>query len=71
MIKSEAQDGTDPLQELWDDDTQMDFLAREAVQEALEEHKRNGQSVVVWQEGKIVTLLPSEIPARVSKTEVP
>lgn len=71
MAESEAQDGRDPLQELWDNDVQIDFLAREAVQEALEKHKRNGQSVVVWQDGKIVTLLPSEIPVRVSKTEAP
>lgn len=71
MIESEAQDGTDPLQELWDDDTQMDFLAREAVQEALEEHKRNGQSVVVWQDGRIVTLLPGEIPVSLPKPDVP
>lgn len=71
MIKSEAQDGRDPLQELWNNEAQLDFLAREAVREALQEHKRNGQSVVVWQDGKIVTLLPSEIPVRVSKPDVP
>ncbi len=53
----------DALSALMDDDARLDQLAREAVQDALQEHKRNGQSVVVWQDGKIVTLLPGEIPS--------
>ncbi len=71
MIDSEAQDGRDPLQELWNGDAQLDFLAREAVREALQKHKRNGQSVVVWEDGKIVTLLPGEIPVSVSESNAP
>ena len=39
-----------------------DRLFREAVRDALREHKRRGESVVVWQDGKVVTLAPQDIP---------
>ena len=34
-----------------------------AVQEALARHKRAGQSVAVWQDGRVVVVPPEEIPA--------
>jgi len=34
-----------------------------AVEEALARHKRLGQSIVVWQDGKVATLEPEEIGA--------
>lgn len=33
-----------------------------AVEEALVRHKALGQSVVVWQDGKVVTIEPEDIP---------
>jgi hypothetical protein len=44
-----------------DDDDQVDEAVRIAVQDALREHKRRGESVVVWQDGKVVCLPPEQI----------
>lgn len=54
---------SDPLQELFKDGKRLDYLAKEAVRDALREHKRLGQSVVVWQDGKVVTVAPEDIPS--------
>ncbi len=35
---------------------------RSAVQEALARHKRAGQSVAVWRDGRVVVVPPEEIP---------
>lgn len=51
----------DLLQELFQDGKRLDYLAKEAVRDALREHKRLGQSVAVWQDGKVVTLAPEDI----------
>ena len=53
---------SDLLQELFQDGKRLDYLAKEAVRDALRRHKRRGQSVVVWQDGKVVTLAPEDIP---------
>ena len=55
-------DHTDPLQELFGNGKRLDYLAKEAVRDALREHKRLGQSVVIWQDGKVVTVAPEDIP---------
>jgi hypothetical protein len=36
--------------------------AGEGVRAALSEHKRRRESVVIWQNGKVVELPPEEIP---------
>ena len=46
----------------FDDDNEVDHALGTAVRAALLRHKRLGQSVVVWQDGKIVTLAPEDIP---------
>jgi len=60
MIEAEAR--IDTLESLLEDDARLDYLAKEAVYDALDQHKRLGQSVVVWQDGQIVTLAPEDIP---------
>jgi hypothetical protein len=35
---------------------------RAAVQEALARHKRLGNSIAVWRDGRVVVLPPDEIP---------
>ena len=45
-----------------DDDRQVDSAIKAAVWDTLRDHKRRGQSVVVWQDGKVVTLAPEDIP---------
>ena len=52
----------DTLEALFGDDDRLDYLAQVAVRDALREHKRLGQSVVAWQDGKVVTLAPEDIP---------
>ena len=52
----------DALEALFEDDARLDYLAKVAVYDALREHKRLGQSVVVWQDGKVVTVAPEDIP---------
>ncbi len=37
-------------------------LAQQAVSEAIERHRRLGESIVIWRDGKIVTLSADEIP---------
>lgn len=39
----------------------MKLGVRLGVAQALAEHKRAGQSIVVWQDGKIVKIPPEEI----------
>jgi isoaspartyl peptidase/L-asparaginase-like protein (Ntn-hydrolase superfamily) len=40
---------------------QIERAMQEAVRNALREHKRNGQYIVVWRDGKIVQVPPEEI----------
>ena len=42
----------------------LDELVKTAVANAIEEHRRMGRSIVVWRDGKVVTIPPEEIPAR-------
>ena len=37
----------------FEDDAQVDRAMRRAVAEALREHKRKGNSVVIWRDGKV------------------
>lgn len=37
-------------------------FAQQAVAEAIERHRRLGESIVIWRDGKIVTLTAEEIP---------
>lgn len=36
--------------------------AKAAVSQALERHRKLGEPVAIWQEGKVVVLSPGEIP---------
>jgi hypothetical protein len=49
--------------ELFDEGAPIDAALRRAVQDALRRHKLLGQTVVVWENGKIVRLRPADIPA--------
>lgn len=44
-------------------DRKVDAGIKRAIAEALEEHRRMGRAVVVWKDGKIVSIPPSDIPA--------
>ena len=55
----EKETGAAP-QKLWTAEDIVDAVNR-AVTAALKRHKELGQSVVIWRDGKIVTLKPEEI----------
>jgi hypothetical protein len=42
-------------------DVRAEMALKEAVAEAIAEHKRMGRSIAVWQDGKVVKIPPEEI----------
>ena len=44
-----------------DDGTAIDRAVRQATREAVLRHKRLGESIVVWRNGRVVWLKPNEI----------
>ena len=42
-------------------DVRAEMALKEAVAEAIAEHKRMGRSIAVWRDGKVVTIPPEEI----------
>lgn len=42
-------------------ETKAEMALKEAVAEALAEHKLRGHPIVVWRDGKVVTIPPEEI----------
>ena len=40
-----------------------------AIATALERHKKLGESIVVWKDGKIVVLRPEQIPVRAKRKQ--
>ncbi len=47
---------------LFRDGRAIDAAMRRAVRQALLEHKRRGEPIVVWQDGRVVTLRAEDIP---------
>lgn len=47
---------------LFRDGRVIDAALRRAGREALLEHKRRGEPIVVWQDGRVVTLKAEDIP---------
>ncbi|MBF0498672.1 MAG: hypothetical protein HQM09_00955 [Candidatus Riflebacteria bacterium] len=46
----------------WFDPDVIDAAIRRAVREALADHKRAGNPVAVWQDGRVVIVPPHKIP---------
>jgi hypothetical protein len=42
-------------------DIRAEMALKEAVAEAIAEHKRRGHPIVIWQDGKVVTIPPEDI----------
>jgi hypothetical protein len=42
----------------------IDAGVKVAIAEAIEKHRRLGQSITIWRDGKVVTLTAAEIPPR-------
>ena len=52
----------------FENDDEVDKAVGNAVRNALREHKRLGQSVAVWQDGKVVILAPEDIPVELTSS---
>lgn len=50
------------LEQILSDDSKIEMAVRRAVREAIASHKRAGNPIAVWREGKVVWLSPEEIP---------
>lgn len=48
---------------------QAEKALKEAVAEAIVEHKRKGISIVVWRDGKVVEIAPDQIEVREPQAE--
>lgn len=48
-----------PLSELHQ---QIDAGVKQAIANAIERHRKLGESISIWKEGKVVTLTPDQIP---------
>lgn len=44
---------------------------RLAVQEALLDHKRAGNPVAIWKDGRVEWVRPEDIPEQISSDEIP
>jgi len=50
------------IEALFRDGTEIDRALKRGVREALRRHKKLGNSIIVWRDGKVVELPPEEIP---------
>lgn len=50
------------ISELLRDHRAVERVLSEAAREAVLRHKRLGESIVVWQDGRVVVIPPEEIP---------
>jgi len=60
-VAPDSGDGEMTLRSRQDINQRIDRGVKRAVAKALEEHKRAGRSIVVWKEGKVVSIPPEEI----------
>ncbi|WP_199249962.1 hypothetical protein [[Phormidium] sp. ETS-05] len=42
--------------------TRIDAAVKKAVAEAIERHRRLGESIAIWEDGKVVILTADQIP---------
>ena len=54
-------DGKASLADIFDDTRQVTRRVQRAVREALLDHKRAGNPVAIWRDGKVVIVPPEEI----------
>ncbi|WP_413166077.1 hypothetical protein ACL6C3_05650 [Capilliphycus salinus ALCB114379] len=50
--------------------TQIDAGVKQAIANAIERHRKLGESISIWKEGKVVTLTADQIPP-LSSTDQP
>lgn len=58
-MKTQSGTRSKTISEMFEDHTEIDRAAKEAVRQALLRHKLLGQSIAVWENGKVVCI-PAE-----------
>lgn len=56
------QKGEPDIDQVFAEGTLLDLALVESVKKALLEHKRAGNPIAVWRDGKVVLVKPEEIP---------
>jgi uncharacterized protein (DUF2249 family) len=51
--------------------SQIDTGVKLAIAQSLERHRKLGESISIWQDGKVVTLTADEIPQHPSNNQSP
>ena len=59
--QSDSPRGGRTIEEMMLDGTEIDEALQRAVREALLRHKKLGNSIAVWQDGKVVIIPPEDI----------
>ena len=62
--------GPTPAERIKDLD-RIERALRAAVRDAVQRHKRDGDPVAVWREGRVVWLPPDQIPTADESSEAP
>ena len=52
----------DRISEIFEDEAKITMALSKAINEALLQHKKAGNPVVSWEDGKIVLIQPDDIP---------
>jgi uncharacterized protein (DUF2249 family) len=50
--------------------TQIDARVKQAIANAIERHRKLGESISIWKEGKVVTLTADQIPPLSSTDQI-
>jgi hypothetical protein len=56
------------LDPILNDSNRIERAVQRAVQDALRMHKRAGNPIAIWRDGKVVWLAPEEIPVPLEPT---
>jgi hypothetical protein len=56
------EDKATDIEALFQEGATIDKALKQAVREAMIRHKKEGNSVIAWQDGKIVRIKPENIP---------
>lgn len=60
--KPEASNGANGIAPIFADSATQERAVQQAVREAISRHKKLGESIAVWRDGRVVIIPPEEIP---------
>ena len=66
MKRNKSKKGDIDIAALFIDGALIDKAINDAVREAIERHKRLSQPIVIWRDGKVLTIAPEDIDKEVA-----